>query len=139
MRGIAIIIFSFGLLVWPNVGLAQGAIYKWVDSKGTVHYSNTPTRAARSIDAELPPAASFGTHPDSASQTETPPPALPAQEVPAALPAQEVPAAADATKREEIFNQGEGETEGSQVGQDEDFALGRDGPFGPDSSNAFED
>ena len=101
MRGIAIIIFSFGLLVWPNVGLAQGAIYKWVDSKGTVHYSNTPTRAARSIDAELPPAASFGTHLDSASQTETPPPALPAQEV---------PAAADATKREEIFNQGEGET-----------------------------
>ncbi len=130
MRGIAIIIFSFGLLVWPNVGLAQGAIYKWVDSKGTVHYSNTPTRAARSIDAELPPAASFGTHPDSASQTETPPPALPAQGV---------PAAADATKREEIFNQGEGETEGSQVGQDEEFALGRDGPFGPDSSNAFED
>ena len=130
MRGIAIIIFSFGLLVWPNVGLAQGAIYKWVDSKGTVHYSNTPTRAARSIDAELPPAASFGTHPDSASQTETPPPALPAQEV---------PAAADATKREEIFNQGEGETEGSQVGRDEEFALGRDGPFGPDSSNAFED
>ena len=130
MRGIAIIIFSFGLLVWPNVGLAQGAIYKWVDSKGTVHYSNTPTRAARSIDAELPPAASFGTHPDSASQTETPPPALPAQGV---------PAAADATEREEIFNQGEGETEGSQVGRDEDFALGRDGPFGPDSSNAFED
>ena len=130
MRGIAIIIFSFGLLVWPNVGLAQGAIYKWVDSKGTVHYSNTPTRAALSIDAELPPAASFGTHLDSASQTETPPPALTAQEV---------PAAADATKREEIFNQGEGETEGSQVGQDEDFALGRDGPFGPDSSNAFED
>ena len=130
MRGIAIIIFSFGLLVWPNVGLAQGAIYKWVDSKGTVHYSNTPTRAARSIDAELPPAASFGTHPDSASQTETPPPALPAQGV---------PAAADATEREEIFNQGEGETEGGQVGRDEDFALGRDGPFGPDSSNAFED
>ena len=130
MRGIAIIIFSFGLLVWPNVGLAQGAIYKWVDSKGTVHYSNTPTRKARSIDAELPPAASFGTHPDSASQTETPLPALPAQGV---------PAAADATKHEEIFNQGEGETEGSQVGQDEDFALGRDGPFGPDSSNAFED
>ncbi len=130
MRGMAIIIFSFGLLVWPNVGLAQGAIYKWVDSKGTVHYSNTPTRAARSIDAELPPAASFGTHPDSASQTETPPPALPAQGV---------PAAADATEREEIFNQGEGETEGSQVGRDEDFALGRDGPFGPDSSNAFED
>ena len=130
MRGMAIIIFSFGLLVWPNVGLAQGAIYKWVDSKGTVHYSNTPTRAARSIDAELPPAASFGTHPDSASQTETPPPALPAQGV---------PAAADATEREEIFNQGEGETEGGQVGRDEEFALGRDGPFGPDSSNAFED
>ena len=25
------------------------------------------------------------------------------------------------------------------LGRDEDSALGRDGPFGPDSSNAFED
>lgn len=129
-RGIVIIIWSFGVLVWPQVGLGQGTIYTWVDSKGTVHYSDTPTGEARSINDALPPAASFGTHPDSTSPAETPLPALPAQGV---------PAAADATEREGIFNQWEGETEGSQIGRDEDFALGRDGPFGLDSSNAFED
>ena len=47
--------------------------------------------------------------------------------------------AADASEREEIFNQVAGEAEGGQVGRDEDFALGRDGPFGTDHSNAFED
>ncbi len=129
-RGIIIIIWSVGTLAWPQVGLGQGTIYTWVDGKGSVHYSDTPTGQARSIDDELPPAASFGTQPDSASQAATPPPALPAQGVPAAT---------DATKREEIFNQGEREAEGDQVGRDEDFALGRDGPFGPDNSNAFED
>ncbi len=98
--------------------------------KGTVHYSDTPTVEARLIDDALPPAASFGTHPDSASQSETPPPALPAQGV---------LAAADATEREEIFNQWEEESEGSPFGRDEEFALGRDRPFGPDISNAFED
>jgi len=48
-------------------------------------------------------------------------------------------AAADVTDLEELFNQWEGETEGDQVGQDEDFALGRDGPFSTDNSNALED
>ncbi len=131
-RGIVIIIWSFGALVWPHVGLGQGTIYTWVDSKGTVHYSDTPTGEARSIDAELPPAASFATRPDSASQSEIPPPALPAQRVTA-------DAAADAAAREELFNQGEEEAEGSPFGQDEDFVLGRDGPFGTDNRNMFED
>lgn len=131
-RSIVIIICSIVALVWPQVGLGQGTIYTWVDSKGTVHYSDTPTREARSIDGELPPAASFATQPDSVSQSETPPPALPAQGVTADV-------AADASGREEPFNPWEGEAEGGPFGQDEDFALGRDGPFGPDDSNTFED
>ena len=80
-RGIIIIIWSVGVFAWPQVGLGQGTIYTWVDGKGSVHYSDTPTGQARSIDDELPPAASFGTQPDSASQAATPPPALPAQGV----------------------------------------------------------
>ena len=131
-RGIVIIILSFGALAWPQVGLGQETIYTWVDSKGTVHYSDTPTGEARSIDDELPSAASFRTLPDLASQSETQPPALPAQGVTADV-------AADASEREEIFNQVAGEAEGGQVGRDEDFALGRDGPFSTDHSNAFED
>ncbi len=129
-RGIGIIIWSFGALAWPQVGLGQGTIYTWVDSKGTVHYSDTPTGEARSIDAELPPAASFATRPDSASQSAIQPPALPAQRV---------TADAAAAEREELFNQGEEEAEGSPFGQDEDFALGRDGPFGTDNRTMFED
>ena len=35
-RGIVISIWSFGVLAWPRVGLEQGTIYTWVDSKGTV-------------------------------------------------------------------------------------------------------
>ncbi len=128
-RGIVIIIWSFGVLVWPQVGLGQGTIYTWVDSKGTVHYSDTPTGEARSINDALPPAASFGTHPDSTSPAETPLPALPAQGVTA-------DAAADASEREELFNPWDGGTEGGPFGRDEDFVLGRDGPFGPDSSAA---
>ena len=127
-RSIVIIICSVVVLVWPQVGLGQGTIYTWVDSKGTVHYSDTPTGEARSIDDELPPAASFATQPDSVPQSEIPPPALPAQGV-----------AADATEREELFNQGDEEAEGGPFGQDEDFALGRDGPFGTDNNTAFED
>ena len=128
-RGIVIIICSVVVLVGPRVGLGQGMIYTWVDSKGTVHYSDTPAGEARSINGELPPAASFATQPDSVSQSETPPPALPAQGVPADV-------AADTTEREELFNQREGEAASGPFGQDEDFALGRDGPFGPDNSAA---
>ena len=98
-RGIVIIILSFGVLAWPQVGLGQETIYTWVDSKGTVHYSDTPTREARSINDELPPAASFGMQPDSVPQSETPPPALPAQGVTA-------DAAADASEREGYLTHG---------------------------------
>ena len=131
-RGIVIIIWSFGVLAWPQVGLGQATIYKWVDSKGTVHYSDTPTGEARSIDDELPPAASFTTQPDTASQSETHILTLPTRGVTA-------DAATDGIEREEPFNQWAGEAEGGQVGRDEDFALGRDGPFGTDNSDAFED
>ncbi|MCY4388889.1 MAG: hypothetical protein OXC18_17500 [Desulfurellaceae bacterium] len=44
--------------------------------------------------------------------------------------------AADVSERGALFNPWKGETEGSQVGRDEAFALGRDGPFGPDDSAA---
>lgn len=131
-RGIVIIICTAATLVWPHVALGQGTIYKWVDGKGTAHYSDTPTGEARSINDELPPAASFATQPDTALQSETQPPALPAQGMTA-------DAAADATEREEPCNQWAGEAEGDQVGQDEGFALGRDGPFSTDNGNAFED
>ena len=127
MRGIAIIIFSFGVLIWSNAGLAQGAIYKWVDSKGTAHYSNTPTREARSIDDELPPATSFGTQSDSASHTETNLSSLPAHRATS-------DAADDAADVEETFDQFNQDEQ-----EDEDFALGQDGPFGTDNSNEFED
>jgi len=128
-RGIVITICSVVVLVWPQVGLGQGTIYTWVDGKGTVHYSDSPTGEARSIDDELPPAASFATQPDSVSQSETPPPALPAQGVTTDV-------AADASEREKLFNPcNEGAEDGS-FGRDEDFALDRDGPFGPDNSTA---
>lgn len=38
---------------------AQG-LYKWVDSRGGVHYTNTPTNnKARTVDDALPPASNF--------------------------------------------------------------------------------
>ena len=131
-RGVAVIMWSIVSFAWPQVGFGQGTIYTWVDGNGTLHYSDTPTGEARSIDDELPPAASFTTRPDSASQSETQPPALPTQGATADV-------AADAAEREAVFNQGEGEAEDSPFGRDEDFALGRDGPFGTDNSKAFED
>ena len=128
-RGIVISIWSFGVLAWPQVGLAQGTIYTWVDSKGTVHYSDSPTGEVRSIDDELPPAASFATRPDSVPQSETPRPAL-------STPGVQADAAASTPEREELFNPWNEKAEGGQVGRDEDFALGRDGPFGTDNSEA---
>lgn len=39
---------------------AQGALYKWVDSRGVAHYTNTPTnRDAKTVDDALPPASNF--------------------------------------------------------------------------------
>lgn len=107
--------------------LGRETIDTWVDSKGTIHYSDTPTGEARSVDDKLPPAASFATQPDSVPQSETPPPALPAQGV---------TVAAAATGREELFNPWNKGAEDGPLGRDEDFALGRDGPFGPDNSEA---
>jgi hypothetical protein len=38
---------------------AQG-LYKWVDSRGGIHYTNTPTtNTAKTVDNALPPAANF--------------------------------------------------------------------------------
>jgi Domain of unknown function (DUF4124) len=51
--------------------LAQG-LYKWTDSRGVIHYTNTPTNStAKTVDDALPPAANF--------QRPTPP-VEPAQE-----------------------------------------------------------
>ena len=74
-----------------------------MDSKGTVHYSNTPTGEARSIDDELPPAPSFGTQTDSASAT-----GADARPTPPAQIA-EADAVAGATNAEETFEQAKGE------------------------------
>ena len=48
------------LVYGPTSAHAQGMLYKWVDSRGVVHYTNTPTNAkAKSVDDTLPPAANF--------------------------------------------------------------------------------
>ena len=97
-KGIVIILWSFEVLAWPLMGLGQGTIYTWVDSKGTVHYSDTLTGEARSVDDELPPTASFAAQPDTMSRSEIQPPALPTRRVTA-------DAVANAAEREEMFNQ----------------------------------
>ena len=44
----------------PASAHAQGMLYKWVDSRGVAHYTNTPTSSnAKSVDDALPPAANF--------------------------------------------------------------------------------
>jgi hypothetical protein len=54
--------FAYG----STVAHAQG-LYKWVDSRGGIHYTNTPTNnTARTVDDSLPPAANF--------KSPTPPP-----------------------------------------------------------------
>ena len=48
------------LLLLPAFSSAQGTLYKWTDSRGNVHYSNTPTNTtATAVDKTLPPASSF--------------------------------------------------------------------------------
>jgi hypothetical protein len=52
--------FATGLLLLPAFSSAQGTLYKWTDSRGNVHYSNTPTNTtATVVDDTLPPASSF--------------------------------------------------------------------------------
>jgi uncharacterized protein DUF4124 len=59
--------FVATLLVFPVLSYAQGTLYKWTDSRGTIHYSNTPTGPnAAAVDDTLPPASSF--------KSPTPPP-----------------------------------------------------------------
>jgi uncharacterized protein DUF4124 len=53
-----------GVLGWflflpCSSAFAQGGIYKWTDIKGTIHFSNTPTHEAETVDDLLPPAANF--------------------------------------------------------------------------------
>ena len=52
------------LLSWPILisvpAHAQGTLYKWTDSRGNIHYTNTPTSInAKAVDDVLPPAANF--------------------------------------------------------------------------------
>jgi Domain of unknown function (DUF4124) len=48
------------LLLLPAFSSAQGTLYKWTDSRGNLHYSNTPTNTtATAVDDTLPPASSF--------------------------------------------------------------------------------
>ena len=59
--------FATSLLLLPAFSSAQGTLYKWTDSRGNVHYSNTPTNTtATAVDDTLPPASSF--------KSPTPPP-----------------------------------------------------------------
>jgi hypothetical protein len=53
-----------GVLGWflflaCSSAFAQGGIYKWTDAKGSIHFSNTPTHEAETVDDILPPAANF--------------------------------------------------------------------------------
>jgi len=75
--------FAGALLLLPTFSQAQGTLYKWTDSRGNVHYSNTPTGTnAKAVDDILPPAASFksptpppeaATAPSSSSESDTAP------------------------------------------------------------------
>lgn len=59
--------FATSLLLLPAFSSAQGTLYKWTDSRGNVHYSNTPTNTtATAVNDTLPPASSF--------KSPTPPP-----------------------------------------------------------------
>src|SRR3954466_9028894 len=77
-----------GVLGWflflaCSAAFAQGGIYKWTDVNGTIHFSNTPTREAETINDLLPPAANFErptepAPPAAASTTPVPQASLPA-------------------------------------------------------------
>jgi len=65
-----IVILGGFLFLACSSAFAQGGIYKWTDAKGSIHFSNTPTREAEVVDDILPPASNFG------RQTEPTPPAI---------------------------------------------------------------
>ena len=130
------LVLSFGALVWSAPALAQGSIYKWVDSAGRLHYSNTPTDEARAVDDELPPATSFGTPAASPSPVAAVPP-------PGTLTADEAQARAQGMEANSVDPEGygpaPGEGEFEEAVWEEDFALGKDGPFGTVESDTVGD
>jgi len=90
----------------PTSTFAQGTLYKWVDSQGVAHYTNTPTdKKAKTVDDALPPASNF--------QRPAPPPE-PAKETaksttnePAATPRENPPAQAPEGSPSDTANEGE--------------------------------
>ena len=83
MRSLAQTIgFAGTLLLLPGFSHAQGTLYKWTDSRGNIHYSNTPTgKNAKAVDDTLPPAASFKS-PTPPAETATVSPPSSESEVP---------------------------------------------------------
>jgi hypothetical protein len=68
----AFLLSGFLVLICP-AAFAQGAIYKWTDAQGRIHFSNTPTDlSAESVDESLPPASAFGGQPESAPAATEP-------------------------------------------------------------------
>src|SRR5215216_1218873 len=65
--------FAATLLLLPAFSYAQGTLYKWTDSRGNLHYSNTPTNTtATAVDNTLPPASSFKSPPPPPEAAKTP-------------------------------------------------------------------
>ena len=57
-RFILVVLLTWGVSI-QTLAHAQG-LYKWTDSHGIVHYTNTPTNTkAKTVDDALPPAANF--------------------------------------------------------------------------------
>jgi hypothetical protein len=90
--------FATSLLLLPAFSSAQGTLYKWTDSRGNVHYSNTPTNTtATAVDDTLPPASRF--------KSPTPPPE----------PAKDSPPSSESTPTPEGEGEGApGEATGSE-------------------------
>jgi Domain of unknown function (DUF4124) len=81
---------------------AQGVIYKWIDAKGKIHFSNTPTHEAEAVDDTLPPASTFDTQaeptpPATASTQPVPQAPSPSSSADEAPPAASEPAVGEPT------------------------------------------
>jgi hypothetical protein len=75
--------FATSLLLLPAFSSAQGTLYKWTDSRGNVHYSNTPTNTtATAVDDTLPPASSFKSPTPSLEAANASPPSSESQTTP---------------------------------------------------------
>lgn len=54
------LIAALAWLAYGSTVAHAQALYKWVDSRGGIHYTNTPTNSkARTVDDALPPASHF--------------------------------------------------------------------------------